>query len=167
MMVAALDVYYKDDRAKAVALLFSWADEKGLTPFVHFLDHIEPYVPGEFYKRELPCLLAVIGQLDLDNIDALIIDGHVYVDDSYTHGLGGRLWQALEEKIPIIGVAKTSFRNNAATVVEVYRGGSHRPLFVSAIGMDGQLAADRVENMAGEYRIPEVLKELDRVTRMF
>lgn len=71
----------------------------------------------------------------------------------------------MNEKIPIIGVAKTSFQPNMETVKSIYRGESTKPLFISVIGTDLMKSVDNIRNMKGEYRIPTVLKELDRITK--
>ena len=45
-----------------------------------------------------------------------------YIDNDGNYGLGGYLYQALDSKIPIIGVAKRAFHANKETVKEVFRG---------------------------------------------
>jgi deoxyribonuclease V len=71
----------------------------------------------------------------------------------------------MDKVYPVIGVAKRGFYNNAGYVREVRRGESENPLYVSAIGMDLELAAECIQNMHGEYRIPTMLKEVDRLGR--
>lgn len=164
-MVVALDVNYRGSTAKSVAVLFDWSNATASKFFFCNLKKVEDYIPGQFYKRELPCLLEVLKHADLNNVNAIIVDGYVYIDDKNTYGLGGHLWKALYEKIPIIGVAKTKFYNNKNNVVEVYRGSSKNPIFVSSIGIDILLAANHIKNMAGAYRIPAVLKQLDNATK--
>ena len=58
-MKYVLDVQYKDDESAVVACLGfeNWEDEKASYVKTHFIKEIMPYVSGEFYKRELPCLL--------------------------------------------------------------------------------------------------------------
>jgi len=78
-------------------------------------------------------------------------------------GLGEYLFDALGGKIVVVGVAKTFFVGAPAR--EVLRGGSKLPLYVSAAGMDVEDAADSVARMHGGYRIPTMLKRVDRVAR--
>ncbi|MCB9920642.1 MAG: hypothetical protein H6822_00590 [Planctomycetaceae bacterium] len=65
----------------------------------------------------------------------------------------------------IIGVAKTRFAT-ATSEVEVFRGTSQRPLFVSAAGIDQHIAADSIRRMHGENRIPTLLKRVDTLSRI-
>jgi deoxyribonuclease V len=164
-MILAIDVYYKPDRAKVVGFLFNWQDEMPVQIFEAIEYDVEDYVPGEFYKRELPCILKLLKKVQLENLEAIIVDGYVYLDDNKTFGLGAHLWQALDVKIPVIGVAKTKFHNNVNMVCEVMRGESSKPLFVSAIGINFQDAANHVKKMAGTNRIPDILKKLDMETK--
>jgi deoxyribonuclease V len=163
--ILAIDVYYLEDTAKAVGALFKWADTVTAQTISLSVDNIEPYVPGEFYKRELPCILKVIEQASLEQIDLIIIDGNVYIDNEGTFGLGGKLWEALGGKIPVIGVAKTSFKNTEEKVIPVERGQSKNPLFVSAIGIDTEEAAALIKGMKGEHRMPDILKYVDTLTK--
>lgn len=120
-------------------------------------------MPGEFYKRELPCLLQVYAQIR-EETNIIIIDGYVMLGEE-KKGLGGYLYEALDKKIPIIGVAKTYFKN-CVHYTEVYRGKSSRPLYVSSIGLDLDFSAALIRNLQGPYRIPTVLKAVDHLTRL-
>lgn len=164
-MILAIDVYYLEDSAKAVGALFKWDDTVAADVISVQVDNIEPYVPGEFYKRELPCILKVIEQAGVDQIDIVIVDGNVYIDNEGTYGLGGKLFEALGGNIPVIGVAKTSFKNTEQKVIPVERGQSKNPLFVSAIGMDTEEAAALIKGMKGEHRMPDILKHVDTLTK--
>lgn len=92
------------------------------------IDNVEDYEPGSFYKRELPCIIELFLKIDLSRINAIIIDGYVFLDDNRKEGLGAYLYYHLKEKVPIIGVAKTSFHDNKKNVFEVFRGKSKKPL---------------------------------------
>jgi deoxyribonuclease V len=165
-MILAIDVYYKDDTAKVVcAVLNNWQDAIAMHHWIKYVKTIADYIPGEFYKRELPCILEILSGIDLSTITCIIIDGFVVLDDTGKLGLGGHLFESLQHKVPVIGVAKTSFHQNTSNVIPVYRGESKNPLFITAIGIDLQQAADHIQHMAGDYRIPAVLKELDRKTK--
>jgi deoxyribonuclease V len=89
-------------------LAFEKMDGRGktITYILKYLKHIEEYTSGEFYKRELPCILSLLGKNHFDNIEAIIVDGFVYLDDQNKLGLGGHLYERLPYKVPVIGVAK-------------------------------------------------------------
>lgn len=164
-MILALDVHYKANYAKNVGVLFNWADDHPKKLLITQLREVEAYVPGEFYKRELPCLLSVISQVDLSLIEVIMVDGHVYIDNDFGYGLGGHLWEALDKKVPIIGVAKRPFHANEQTNAAVLRGAGKNPLYVSAIGFDLNEAVQKIKAMHGNYRIPTVLQVLDTETK--
>jgi deoxyribonuclease V len=166
MYKAALDVYYFNHSAKAVCLLFErWEDRTPSHIYTQIIEGVEDYEPGAFYKRELPCLLQVLKAVDLSSLEVIIIDGYVYLDDEGRHGLGIWLYKALNETCPVLGVAKTAFHNNTKNVVTMTRGSSRKPLYITAVGMDAAYAAGCIRQMAGPYRIPVLLKELDKRTR--
>lgn len=165
-MLLAVDVHYKQEYAKTVVVLFEdWTSEIPKEVIeVTTLDVVE-YEPGFFYKRELPCLLEALQKVDLATIDVIIIDGYVFVDDAYAHGLGGYLFEALDRKIPVVGIAKTKFQRNTATVMEVFRGESKNPLFVSSIGIALDFVAQKTKEMHGNFRLPHLLKLMDQKTK--
>ncbi len=165
-MILATDIYYYDDKAKAVALTFEhWTDEVAKQVFTCQLNTVTEYVPGEFYKRELPCILEVLKQTELSRVEAIIVDGYVILDNQGKIGLGGHLFQALNGTIPVIGVAKTNFADNTRHVARVLRGESQRPLFVTAMGMGLSDAAGHIQSMAGQFRLPTLLKEVDKISK--
>jgi deoxyribonuclease V len=166
-MFLALDVGYPTDTtARAVAIAFDhWQDTAPAATYTAMIPDVAPYVPGAFYQRELPCLLAVLAQVDLTAVHTLIVDGYVTLDDEGKPGLGYHLYTALEGKLPVIGVAKRPFHENRAHVRPVLRGESHQPLFITAIGTDVDTAARHVVTMAGAYRLPTLLKILDTLTK--
>jgi deoxyinosine 3'endonuclease (endonuclease V) len=166
MLKAAVDVYYKGEKAKAVCILFEhWASKEVLDTYAAVIQPVAAYEPGAFYKRELPCILNVLQQIDLSLLDVVVVDGYVYLDDEKRKGLGAHLYEALQEKTPIIGVAKRRFHQNAAHVLPVYRGGSRHPLIVTSVGIEVSKAATAIQSMTGIYRMPDLLQYLDRKTR--
>jgi len=164
-MVLAVDVYYKDNYAKAVGVLFDWAGSTYKQSIIEILTDVEEYVPGEFYRRELPCILKLLEKTDLALIDVIVVDGYVFTDNDGQLGLGGKLWEALQKRLPIIGVAKTSFLKNKETVRELRRGKSENPLYISAVGIELDKAAMLIKQMHGDYRMPDILKKLDGLTK--
>ena len=127
---------------------------------------VAPYVPGNFYLRELPCLLAVLPRLPAVPA-CIVVDGYVWVSAQGKPGLGARLHAALSHAAPVVGVAKTAFKplHGSPLVELVYRGGSARPLFVTSLGIDVARAGVLVRSMHGRYRIPDALRRADHLAR--
>ncbi|MEL6942504.1 MAG: endonuclease V [Bacteroidota bacterium] len=167
MIVAIEDVHYRATFAKAVSIEFeTWQDVQPTAIHEVEIKEVADYVPGQFYKRELPCILKVLEETSLKNIELIIIDGYVTLNDAGKYGLGMYLYEVLLEKIPIIGVAKKAFKDNEKLVRKILRGESKKPLYVSSVDIDVDLAANYIQNMAGEYRIPNLLKILDQRTKI-
>jgi len=161
-MIAAIDVYYPEDgSAVAGAVIFKdYTDSREYRKYTCHIPKTEAYMPGEFYKRELPCIMAVL-EIVKEDIDTVIIDG--YVDLGEKPGLGWYLWKALDYKKDIIGVAKKYFMGSDA--VKVFRGKSKRPLYITSAGIEPSKAAGLIENMHGKNRIPDLLKLADSLCR--
>ncbi|MEO7329709.1 MAG: endonuclease V, partial [Minicystis sp.] len=165
LMIAAVDVCYQDaGPALAACVLFrDWPDAQAARTLVEIIDHVLPYEPGAFYKRELPCVLQVL-RAAAAPLDAVVIDGYVWLSDDGRPGLGAHLFEALGEKTPIVGVAKTSFMGSAFAE-SVLRGGSTKPLFITAAGVPPSEAAGWIHRMSGPHRLPSLLKQVDRLCR--
>ena len=161
-MCAAVDVHYlRTGGARAAAVLAADA------VFAHVLaertaviPEVLPYQPGEFYRRELPPLRAVLA--GVSGLGLLVVDGYADLDPGGRPGLGAHAHA--EFGVPVIGVAKSRFRT-ATHAVPVVRGSSTRPLFVTAAGMPAADAADLVRRMAGRYRLPDALRRADTLAR--
>ncbi|MFT3887729.1 MAG: endonuclease V [Arachnia sp.] len=164
MTVGAVDVHYDDEHGTARAALvvcrgLTFADVQ--SEHVADVARTAPYEPGALYKRELPCIAAVLALGP--SVDLLVIDGYATLDADGRPGLGAHASEAL--RIPVIGVAKTRFRT-AAHAAEVVRGAGVSPLYVTtAGGLDIAQAARIVSTMAGRYRIPDALRRADRLAR--
>ena len=162
-MLACVDVQYQDDNAAAACLTFSdWTSSASLQEFTAEISGVEPYVSGEFYRRELPCLLEVLARLP-ELPEVVVIDGYVWLGD-HKPGLGAYLFEALAGRVPIVGVAKTSHLQ-ASPSVEIFRGESRTPLLISAVGIGLEEAASLVSSMNGSFRIPTLLKKVDQLAR--
>lgn len=167
-MILAIDVYYKENLAKSVGVLFKkWNDPEPCKIISSYMQDPKEYEPGSFYKRELPCIMELLNHTDIKAIDIIIVDGYVYLNSDKKAGLGYHLYTSLSNNIPIIGVAKTAFHNNNGdeVVKEVRRGVSNKPLFITAEGIELDIATECIEKMHGEYRIPTLLKLLDTYTK--
>lgn len=162
-MILAIDVfYYPDNTALGSGVLFKNWDDKIAYKIIHKkIEQVEEYISGQFYKRELPCILALLSSLS-DLPDLIIIDGYVYLEDKL--GLGGHLYEALNQQIPIIGVAKNPFKNNSKSLY-LFRGESSKPLYVTSAGVELEMAKEFIKSMDGNYRIPTFLKLVDSESR--
>lgn len=165
-MILAVDVTYSDEDAVVAGVLFQdWRDEAPEKELISRYPHPASYQPGEFYKRELPCILQLIKEHSLQP-DCIVVDGFVYLDGHDRPGLGKHLFDALGGKVMVIGVAKSSFKG-IGTEFELCRGGSLRPLFVTAVGVALDQAKEFILSMQGRYRIPTLLKRADQLSKMF
>jgi deoxyribonuclease V len=155
---AAVDVHYlSTGGARAAAVLAADAAfAQVLAERTAVVPRVAPYRPGEFYRRELPPLRAVLE--DLSGLGLLVVDGYADLDPAGRPGLGAHAHA--EFGIPVIGVAKSRFRT-ATHAVPVVRGSSARPLFVTSAGMPAANAADLVRHMTGRYRLPDALRRAD------
>lgn len=162
-MFAATDVQYLPGGGARAALVL--ADDAMFSRIVAeetaLVGEVAPYEAGEFFRRELPPLRAVLAG-SLENAELLIIDGYVDLDPSGKPGLGTHAHEAFG--IPVIGVAKTRFAT-ATHAVPVVRGQSAKPLYVTATGLPLDDAAALVRSMSGSYRLPDALRRVDSLAR--
>lgn len=162
----AFDAYYSGSTAKTVCLYFeAWTDTMPLRIVSEYREIDEGYEPGALYKRELPGIVSLLKGVDISDICAIIVDGFTVLDDDGKLGLGGRLYEYMNKRIPVIGVAKNDFFSLKQNKKLVYRGASSRPLYITALGIDPVIAAEKIRMMAGDFRIPTLLKTLDAITR--
>ncbi|MCR9197583.1 MAG: endonuclease V [Planctomycetaceae bacterium] len=166
-MLTALDVQYThggDGAAHAAAVVFdSWDSQASAAEYTSVQSPVTDYEPGKFFQRELQPLLQVISKIR-EPVETIIIDGYCHLSTDGAPGLGAWLAESLPEPVPIVGVAKNPYRGSAHAI-SVRRSDSKRPLYVTAIGMDLQTAADCVAGMAGAFRIPTMLKRVDTLAR--
>ncbi|WEK70576.1 MAG: endonuclease V [Candidatus Chryseobacterium colombiense] len=170
-MNLVFDTYYFDkDKANTICLAFeNWESPFPDRKFSEIKEGVEEYVPGQFYRRELPCILSLLEKIkpQIDKISCIIIDGFVYLDDDMSPGLGKHLYDALNSEIPVIGVAKTNFATVEKYKLALKRGSSETPLYISSVGIDMNKAHDLIRKMHGEHRMPTLLKKVDILTRQF
>src|SRR5205809_7836173 len=132
-MHLALDVFYGPDWTRGACVGFESRDAEtpAFTLVEQFAGAAGEYEPGEFKKRELPYLEQLIETARArSTVETILVDGYVWLDGGKP-GLGGALFEKVS--LPIIGVAKTRFRGAAA--IEVLRGQSHSPLYVTTAGL--------------------------------
>lgn len=160
-MIVALDVDYRATSVVTACVGFvDWTDAIAAREHVvRSASAAAAYEPGRFFERELSYLRAALASFS-DPIELAIVDGYVWLADGVA-GLGAHLHAAIG--VPVIGVAKTVYAGSHA--IAIVRGESASPLFVTAVGLDAQLAADHVVAMHGPFRIPTLLKRADSLAR--
>jgi deoxyribonuclease V len=159
---AAADVHYPRGGGAIAALVVAgdstFADI--VAQYTVRLERVATYRPGFFAERELPGLRAVLAWAG--RVDLLLVDGYVQLDPTGRPGLGARVNEAFG--VPVIGVAKTLFRG-AHHAIPVLRGRSIRPLYVTAVDVPLDRAAELVRCMAGQHRVPDALRRVDALSR--
>ena len=163
-MILAVDVDYREENAKVSGVCFSdWKSSEYTSLHHSMVSNVKPYEPGAFYKRELPCILKLIADHQLE-LSCIVIDGYVDLGEDNRPGLGMYLYESLDSKIPVIGVAKKPFKDTK-TSSEIYRGESKKPLYISSVGILLDEAKTLIQSMHGNHRIPYLLKLVDRECR--
>lgn len=163
-MKLIIDVHYFDDKARIAGVAFdNWLDDKETQIFTSEYCGVADYKSGEFYKRELPCILKLLDEHHL-TLEVIILDGYVWLDGVSKPALGFHLQQAIDFTPVIIGVAKN--RHSAlGDNFGVLRGGSQKPLYVTAMGIDTDRAKEAIANMHGDFRLPTLIKKADSACR--
>lgn len=166
-MIGCVDVDYRDTGVTAACVgAEGWSAELArIEVVVRSPGRPAAYQPGAFYERELPYLLEVLERMP--PLELVVVDAYVWLGPDQP-GLGKRLHDARGGIV--VGVAKTRFAgaeasDGAARVIEVRRGDSDRPLYVTAVGIDPDAAAAHVAAMHGEFRIPTLLRRADALAR--
>lgn len=170
-MLLAVDVDYHSGHAGGTACVAGvvfdeWWTKKLTSAYVTNISEVSPYRPGNFYQRELPCILELL-RLVIEPIDIIIVDGYVWLDEAGTPGWGAHLFQLFEPLgcgTSVVGVAKSLYLGSAHAIT-LNRGESKKPLYVTAAGMDLRQASDCVLSMAGSSRIPAFLSLVDQLCR--
>lgn len=166
-MIYAFDTFYFEDYANTICLSFQdWKDGEETAIYREKTNITSDYESGTFYKRELPCILSILSQISLKEGDVLLVDGYVTLNNEGKMGLGGYLYQELNERYPVVGIAKNEFSSPDSQRRNIYRGESKTPLFLTSKGIDVDALRPKIEQMHGAYRIPTLLKKLDQLTRI-
>ena len=168
MIYLILDVFYNDIggecTAKVSGIRFHGIEQTEiLSEYIVKVENVAPYESGQFYKRELPCLLAMLDKIN-DPYDFIIIDGYVFLDGVSKPGLGKYLYDSLAVKKPIIGIAKNHFHDISEDYA-VWRGISKHPLYVTSVGMEVDETKHLVANLAGKHRMPTMVTAVDQLGR--
>lgn len=107
-MFAAMDVCYLDAGVARAAVVVAADPRLGSVVWSRtaITTVRAKYQPGEFWRRELPPLRAVLE--GVAGLALIVIDGYVDLAPGSRPGLGARVHA--EFGVPVIGVAKTFFR---------------------------------------------------------
>ena len=163
-MILGCDVHYENSTAIVAGVLFeSWSSSEPHKKYISKVAGIADYEPGQFYKREMPCILEMLKEHNL-NPDFIIVDGYVFLDGKEQKGLGAHLYDALGGGCNIIGIAKNKFKDFPEEM-SVLRGGSSNPLYISSIGCNVNEAMEYVQSMHGKNRIPTLIKLADTLCK--
>jgi len=159
-VLCCLDVDYQATGVTTACVGFdAWTDELAAIELVlRSRGEAAAYEPGAFYQRELPYLQAALARMPA--LETILVDAYVWLAPDRP-GLGKHLHDACG--LPVVGIAKNHFAGTDA--IEVIRGTSTRPLYVTAVGLDATVAADRVRAMHGDHRIPTLIRRADALAR--
>ena len=159
---AAVDVHYPASGGARAALVLAGdrTFSQVLAQKTAFVAEVAGYVPGEFFRRELPPVRAVVA--GVTGIELLVVDGYVDLAPDDRPGLGARVHAELG--VPVVGAAKTFF-TTATHAIPVVRGHSARPLYVTAAGIPAAEAAELILRMSGRFRVPDALRQVDALAR--
>lgn len=176
LKLAVDSYYYSESDCYTVGVVFdNWkSDTPKMTKSVH-TRHFDNYIPGNFYKRELPGILDILKEFNINDIDTIIIDGYCWLNDrekGLVKGLGMYLNDALSVDYPdidIIGVGKTLYGKRSTSIYnEIIRGKAKKPLFITDCRLtNNETAGMKIKSMTGKFRIPYMLKYLDDRTKEF
>jgi len=173
-MKLILDIYYFDEinKAHVAGVLFNeWSDSEAVR-YVHCDTDIKsPYISGQFYKRELPCIQALLedkSMIDMTELDTIVVDGFYSLGPEHP-GLGQHLYEDYLVPngfgyIEVVGISKSYMVGCEDYSFSVIRPSSKHPLYTngSVAGKDyGQI----VSSMHGNYRIPTLIKLVDQHSR--
>ena len=164
-MIVIIDGDYKEDNSGFIAgVLMEDFNSKEICGFITAeVFDVGEYQSGSFYKRELKGVDAVLTKLNLSQIQCIIVDGYAKFEDGEHTSLGE--WVYKNYAIPVIGIAKSKNLFSKVENTQVYRGNSKTPLYVTAVGIDQDIARGKVQSMYGENRIPYGVKIADSVAR--
>ena len=176
MKKLVFDIAYdeKENIAKAAAVEFTnFSDDIADNIYTYISPIQSEYIPGQFYKRELPAIVALIeNEIGLDKLkneyDLIMVDGLYQLGPDHP-GLGAKLKEYLMNEhnidIEVVGVAKTYFHDCEKVAELVNRGKKAiKPLYVN--GSDVHKSYDSmIKNMHGNNRLPTLIKLVDSICR--
>jgi len=163
-MKLALSVHHEAGASLAAAVAFDdWNAAEATRTWTTRVEAAAPPAKGPAWQRDVPALLALLRAHELQP-ETIVLDGYVHLDERETPGAGRLLFDALEGKVPVIGVAKSAGAFTHAQF-EVAREEEAPPVIVTCAGIDLGAAKARVRAMHGRKRMPTLMKLVDRIAR--
>jgi len=173
-MKLILDIYYFDELnlAHVAGVLFNhWNDSEAVRHVWCDTDIKSEYISGQFYKRELPCIQALLedkGMIDMSEIDTIIVDGFYSLGPDHP-GLGQHLYEDYlvpngYGRIEVVGISKSYMVGCEDYSFTVNRPSSKHPLYTNG-SISGKDYGEIVSSMHGEFRIPTLIKMVDQYSR--
>lgn len=178
-MILLIDVHYDElnNSAHIAGILAEdWVSDKIISTYEIDKDGIDcTYIPGQFYRREMPCIIELWNNLPNDiktNIDTIIVDGFYDIWDG-SKGLGHHVRDWLYEHgyiKEVVGIAKNPCRETNKFTLPVFRTEESKTskcrsaLWVNGSNMENDYQ-NKVLNMHGKYRIPTLIKAVDKLSR--
>lgn len=157
-------VHFEGTQAQAAAVAFeAWDAAEATQTYLSRIGQVEPAVRGELDLRELPCVMQLLREHRLEP-ELILLEGFVHLDANETPGLGQHLYQALNGRVPIVGVSKRRLPGLAAQF-EVMREEETPPLLVTCAGIDIGAAKARLRAMHGRKRVPTLMKLAARLAK--
>lgn len=165
--ILALDVAYKGSQYKGVGIVFSeWTQGEPSEVIEIKGRNNAPYIPGEFWKKEVPILKELCK--NLDQIKTIIVDGFLEVLDDRTEELNSSFYEHLMKELKgwkgqVIGIAKSDFGETGKKgyALRWERGG--KPLWIQ--WKNGKDPTKNLKEMKGDKRLPDLLQFLDDKTK--
>jgi len=159
-MIIALDTAYSNTIAATAGVYFDdWQSASPERVFISHTSDLQDYQSGQFYKRELPCIVQLLKEHSIKP-EINIIDGNVFLDHEGRPGLGKHLYDELKGCSQIVGVAKNRFKSLTEQNA-VYRATSKNPIYVTSTIEELEQVKINVQSMHGNFRIPTMLKMAD------
>ncbi|MDM0118017.1 endonuclease V [Variovorax sp. J22R133] len=158
--------YFDGAHANAVAAAFdAWDAAEATKTYVSRIAQVEKPVRGELDLRELTCVMQLLREHSLEP-ELILMDGFVHLDTDETPGVGQHLYQALDGKVPVVGVSKKRLPG-LSVQFEVMREEEEesQPLFVTCAGIDIGAAKARLLAMHGRKRVPTLMKLVARLAK--
>lgn len=178
-MILLLDVHYDEVNNSAhIAGIITddWISDKIISIYEIDKNGIDcAYIPGQFYKREMPCLIELwnsLSEYDKSNIDTIIVDGFYDIWNG-SKGLGHHFKDWLTANgynKEVVGIAKNPCRETNKFTLPVYRTEESKTskcrsaLWVNGSKMENDYQS-KVLSMHGKYRIPTLIKAVDKLSR--
>lgn len=162
-MIVVIDVDYGEKEAYVAGVFAEEVHSAESCGFLRLkVKNYGDYESGQFYKRELPCVKAILEKVNPRILDFIIVDGYADFGTERV-SLGQAVYGAYG--IPTIGIAKKACQYCVLLDTEVFRGSSRSPLFVTSYGITQEEAKSIVREMSGKNRLPYLVKLADSYAR--